>query len=983
MSQYTKKTTLNPSDDRRYSQNGFIIIVVLMIMAVPSAALSAYVGFTNNLPRLYIISAVMVASIIFDFLLLSLIRRGRSYQAMILITLVFLVNVFTVLAIVQGLGVIAAISIILVVLSIASLAMPPIHFRLGIFTGILFAIFALLLDSMLGENRLNAPLLETVTPYIVLAIAFPIFIIMVREFGKFSLQIKVALGILITGGFTVATLTLFGLDRANSIVNTLAQKFENSVTNQTETQILMGVQTEADKINAVFLELQSDLHNVAKYRIQLEAQAALFSDGAYWNSSERVFQLFNGQYGNSASDIASIYIPNTYSVNETMLADLNTTAHLDFLAPGFLETHPEAVALYYISSLGYTTYYPNINLAQNVPPDFNPTTQPFFTIAAPRDNPERLPRWTVPYQDPAGAGLIVTLSIPVYSNRGAFKGVISADVQLTQIAEAISNMQFGESGFSFVVDQDGLILTMPEQGYALFGLQPEEIPMNESPTQTISDKGPDAVQAITPRILSGETGLATIQFSEVETYVAYAPLETTDYRLVVFVPASELNSQIIASREEVQSDIESTIQSAAIILVILFIGALLVSLWVGQIITSPLKRLTNTVETIAGGNLSARAEVETQDETGALARSFNSMAGRLSDTLQGLEDRITERTTELESINASNLRRAAQFESIARISRTISSTQTINELLPQIVETISDQLDFYHVGIFLLDARREYAVLVAANSEGGKRMLERSHRLRIGETGIVGFVTQTGTPRVALDVGLDAAFFNNPDLPNTHSEIALPLRLGPDIFGALDVQSTETNAFAEEDVNILSTLADQVSIAIQNARSHQQSREALIQAEAIAAQMSEQQWNQFVASKPVEGYYFDGVDAKLINASNNKQAHSLAIPLTLRGTRIGTLKLSTNEPDRTWTEDEIAMAQATAERTALAIENARLLQEAQKRAAKERTIGQISARIGSLVSLENILQTTVQELGNTLPNTDVAIQFTSGTPEQK
>ena len=147
--------------------------------------------------------------------------------------------------------------------------------------------------------------------------------------------------------------------------------------------------------------------------------------------------------------------------------------------------------------------------------------------------------------------------------------------------------------------------------------------------------------------------------------------------------------------------------------------------------------------------------------------------------------------------------------------------------------------------------------------------------------------------------------------------------------------------------------------------------------EAASKQMGEQQWQQFLTRQPVEGYYFDGIDTKNLSPVEKQRSRSLTIPLTLRGTHIGTIKLSTPDPNRTWTEDEIAIAQATAERTSLALENARLLQEAQKRATKEHTISQISAKIGSLVNLENIVQATIQELGNTLPGTEVAIQFTT------
>ena len=372
-----------------------------------------------------------------------------------------------------------------------------------------------------------------------------------------------------------------------------------------------------------------------------------------------------------------------------------------------------------------------------------------------------------------------------------------------------------------------------------------------------------------------------------------------------------------------------------------------------------------------------------QDMLSKINDELRNRENELETNRLNLEQSVNERTAELVIANQHNERRSAQFESIASVARTISSTQTLDALLPQIVETISEQFDFYHVGIFLLDTNREFAILTAANSAGGKKMLARNHRLLVGGAGIVGFVTKSGQTRVALDVGLDSAFFNNPNLPDTHSEITFPLRIGTEIFGALDVQSKETNAFSQEDVGTLSTLADQVGIAIQNARSYQQIREALAQADAASLQMSDQQWKRFFASQPVNGYVFDGIDAKTIKPSDKQNEHSLAIPLTLRGTRIGTLKLSATDSNRTWTEDEIGLAQATAERTALALEGARLLQEAQKRATKERTIGEISARIGGLVNIENILQTAIQELGNTMPNTDIAIQFTSENPVKK
>ena len=970
------------NEKKRHIRNARIIIAVLITTAIPSAILFSYMGFYNNLPQLYIISAALITSIIIDQLPLALIRQGRTNSAMIILLFVFNIDILLVPFFVQGLGIVVAISAITVSLAIAGLAMTSKYSTAGIILGILFAISALLIDSVAGTGRIQIPQIETFSTYIAIAIGIPIIVILASEFNKFSLRVKIILGILFTGGITVAVLLILGLNRTGIIVKTLSQRLETSVREQTESQISSIIQSEAKKTDSAFLEIQNDLIDIAEYRTKIENQSYLFNNGTYWNSNEKILQLPNGQYSNSSLDPSSVFVPNIFTIDEIMLADINTTSYLDFIVPDFLESHSEVAAVYYISKLGYTTYYPNIDLAKNVPADFNPTEQTFFTIANPANNPQKEPKWTEPYQDPAGEGLVVTLSIPVYSSAGTFKGIIGADIQLSKISNTISSIKLGETGFAFLVDQHGHIISLPQQGYKIFGLKPEDVPINESPKQTNIETGPKELNNIAQQILSGNSVLQTTSINGVETYLATVPLETTNYRLAVFAPANELNTEIVATRNEVQEEVQSSVRFASIIIITLFIGALLVSLWIGRVITQPMIRLTKTIEQIAGGNISARAKVESQDETGMLARSFNIMAERLNDTLLGLEERISDRTKELEKINENNAYRASQFESIAQISRIISSTQTLDTLLPQITETIAERLGFYHVGIFLLDYHGEYAILVAANSAGGKRMLNRNHRLLVGETGIVGYVTKMGQPRLALDVGQDAVFFNNPDLPETRSEIALPLRIGSNIFGALDVQSKKGKAFSQEDVSILSALAEQVSVAIQNARSFQESQEALAQAEMISLQLSEQQWSKFLTHQAIGGYHFDGVEAKQIK-SKSEQAipHSLSVPLILRGIKIGTLKLNDPDPNRIWTDDEISLVQATADRTALAIENARLLQDAQKRAAKERTIGEISSKIGSLVNLENIIQTTIEELGSTLPGTEIAIQFTP-KPEQ-
>lgn len=270
-------------------------------------------------------------------------------------------------------------------------------------------------------------------------------------------------------------------------------------------------------------------------------------------------------------------------------------------------------------------------------------------------------------------------------------------------------------------------------------------------------------------------------------------------------------------------------------------------------------------------------------------------------------------------------------------------------------------------------------------------MLERSHRLKVGETGLVGYVTSTGKPRVALDTGADAIFFNNPDLPETRSEITLPLRAGEEIIGALDVQSTEPDAFHQEDIQVLSTLADQVSIAIENARQHEETRKALAESDSLSKQFIQTGWSRFTRSQQIEGIRHTGAKSTLLyrkpsNEAGKSQSSTgqlrpkgrgavLSLPIKLRGEIIGTVDIRSPE-NRQWDQDELDIVVAILERAAIAMENARLLTESQKLAAKERTIGEISARISAQSEIEELLKTAAQELGRTLPGMEIAIQLT-------
>jgi len=266
--------------------------------------------------------------------------------------------------------------------------------------------------------------------------------------------------------------------------------------------------------------------------------------------------------------------------------------------------------------------------------------------------------------------------------------------------------------------------------------------------------------------------------------------------------------------------------STAISLLMAGIVSIFVILAANQF-SKPIIEITRSAEKIADGDLGVQAKVTSNDEIGTLGTAFNSMTKQLKDLVDTLENRVRERTRQLASQNEALQFRSRQLQTVADVARSIVSTREVDSLLNQVTRLVSERFGFYHAGIFLLDEDGEYAVLRAANSPGGKRMLDRQHKLKVGQIGIVGYVTGSGEPRIATDVGEDAVYFNNPDLPETRSEMALPLKLGGSIIGALDVQSKESDAFGEDDVALFTTLADQISVAIENANAYEISQQTV------------------------------------------------------------------------------------------------------------------------------------------------------------
>ncbi|MGB7876861.1 MAG: GAF domain-containing protein [Anaerolineales bacterium] len=351
-----------------------------------------------------------------------------------------------------------------------------------------------------------------------------------------------------------------------------------------------------------------------------------------------------------------------------------------------------------------------------------------------------------------------------------------------------------------------------------------------------------------------------------------------------------------------------------------------------------------------------------------------------------LEERISERTSEVSQ-------RAIQFQAIAEISKVIIDARgELKDLLPRIANVIGEQFNFYHVGIYLLDNRKEYAHLQATNSEGGRKLMAQRFNLPVNRESVVGSVASNGNLRIVLDHGEDTTPFNYLELPGTRSEIAVPLRSGVQIIGVLDIHSQAQSAFGGAEAEVLSVLADQVTIAIEVARQFEETQRSLKETERIYQQYVRQEYSQLIKTRTERGFIYRDAEVKSLEkplqapeileaiksgdlqVADNPQGTKLAVPIKLRGHVIGTLNVGTNGNNKP-TSENIEIITAVADRLAIALENVRLLDAAQRRAVREHAIGEISASVSSSTNMEEILRSAVLELGRRIGGADVVLEL--------
>lgn len=555
----------------------------------------------------------------------------------------------------------------------------------------------------------------------------------------------------------------------------------------------------------------------------------------------------------------------------------------------------------------------------------------------------------------------VVVSEPVVSLEGETLGVIAGYSNLDQVYQIMQESAgIGDTGETYLVDSNYKLLTPSKYT----GYTPGE-------TEVMSHGALNA-------IIGKQSGYGSyVNYDGVEVIGVYRWLP--DLKLVLFAEQS---------REEVFAPTIATIAINSAVSILLILGTVLFAFTMTNSIANPITDLTRTTQRIADGELELNATVgPRRDEIADLATSFNKMTQQLRNMIGGLEELVKVRTRQLE-IRSDQLQAASQLGSAA------TSILEPGELVTQVVNMIQEQFELYYVGLFLVDEAREYAVLQAGTGIAGREMVARNHQIKIGQ-GMIGWCILNETSRVSQIASEDSIRLAVPDLPETRSEVAIPLRSRGQVLGAISIQSREPNAFDESTVATFQAMADQVAVAIDNARLFAEAQNALEATRRAYGEMSRQAWLDRLSSRAVraarnhEGFTLidlknqqEIITAEINPGGNGGETQNSEkiedIPILVRGMVIGHIHAQKGEKDGSWSSEERKLLGTLTEQLGVALDSARMFEETLLRAERERLISEITGRVRETLDIDTVLKTAAKEMQKVLDLEEVEVRMNNG-----
>ncbi len=922
--------------DEAFLARGLTRVALFTALAgLATVIMYAYVGWRSGEWQFYALAVDSGVYLPVALVSIALARRGRFYPALYLMSGAVMLVILVGSALVSGLGQTLGLALMLIFPAlVAQLMLPTRHALRLIGLSIVMGLLSMALDFYWPGERLTAgnEIYALFVGIVLVGVVWSLYVI-VRQFRDYSLRAKLIIAFLVA--------SLLPLVAISALVNWRTTQFARAQADLTL------------RLSAESLAKQMDLF--------LDTQQALVRSEAQWSDLIHFFyQPEDPELKTHTVEVLQTLARRTY---------VSSYGLLDTQGRNLLDSDPLLVgkdesAMEYVAgalSMGQILKQP----------------QPYISHVL---------------LDPqTGAAYFYIACAIVDPMQGDLLGILRVRYQAEALQRWVvqANDAVGAGSFGMLIDEDLIRLAHGQERRLRYSLL---VPVDDATRQRLQAARRLPLDYRDPPVAYPEFAEAILKGATAFTGEVGETLDEEDRTLeqAIIVPLKTVHWHVVYVQS--QAVLLSPVQAQArtIVVVALALAGLMAlgGLGIALLLTRPVRNLTLLAEQIASGNLEVSVTPETGDEIGMLAETFNSMAARLRDLIQTLEQRVAERTADLG-------RRAAYAEAAGEVINAVTSLLDPDELMRNTAQLLVERFGFNHVAFLLMEASGNSVRYHIGAGQGAEELMRERFNLQIGGASLVGQALARETLVVAQDVTRAEAYYSHPAIPDTRAEVVIPLVARGRVLGVLSVQSAQTNVFDEATLDALSTIAGQVAVGLDNARLLREAQQALEAERRAYGEVSRTAWQELLRTGLTSGYRYVGervqpgaevwypeMEAALREertvtavAEEAPDLLTFAAPLRVRGRTIGVLNLRKPAAAGRWHPEEIRLLEGLIAQLEVALESARLYQDTQRRAAREQELGQVAAQFARSLDVDALLRTAVQELGRLPGVAEVAVHI--------